>query len=179
MSKAEGCETYGKESITKDPFIFYPIPALPPGAGDFTIRLQKFWSQRQDVPTVSLMFKHELHLTPPLLISCPHGNFLAPVKGCSCRERMQKKKKKIQILNISESLTVISQGNEWLLITIWFSQATGRKGDCYANLNNSSLCDNSISHFKLIYCQPDAFPRSSAHFSEYESVFWGLIVPGH
>lgn len=31
-----------------------------------------------------------------------------------------------------------------------------RKGDCYANLNNSNPCDNSISHFKLTYCHPDA-----------------------
>lgn len=70
-----------------------------------------------------------------------------------------------QILNISESFTVISHGNEWLLITIWFSLTTGRNRDYDANLNNSSLCDNSISHFKWIDCHPDAFLRPSVHFS--------------
>lgn len=55
-----------------------------------------------------------------------------------------------------ESFTVISHGNERPWLPFGFSLNTVRKGDCYANLNNSSQCDNSISHFKLTYCHPDA-----------------------
>lgn len=59
-------------------------------------------------------------------------------------------------LGTCESFTVISHGNERPWLPFGFSLNTVRKGDCYANLNNSSQCDNSISHFKLTYCHPDA-----------------------
>lgn len=157
--KAEGlvsCGKHRKRRITKDSLSFIPYQLCPWGRenSDF----QKFHSQRQQCLYCDVKTRASSDSPIPDFMSS--GSFLVPLKICSSRGRM----KKIQILDISESFTVISHGNGWLLITIWFCLTTGRKGDCYANLNNSSLGDNSIFHFKLIYCQLAAFLRSSVHF---------------
>lgn len=114
------------------------------------------------------------------LSDCPFSDSMSLQQFSGSSEGLlaqRENEEKIQILNISDYFTVISHGNEWLLITSWFSLTTGRKRDCYANLNNSNLCDISISHFKLIQYQPDTFLRSSVHFQLCESVFFGLIAP--
>jgi hypothetical protein len=87
----------------------------------------------KSIPVVSLMLKCERHLIPLAYVLAALLWF--QLTFCLWRENAEN----TQVLNISESFTVISHGNERILITIWFSLTTGRKRDCYANLNNSSL----------------------------------------
>lgn len=136
-----------KKRITKDSFSFYLMPALSLGAGIYPSDFQKFQSQRQGCPCC------EPDVQTRAASDSPFSDCMSSWQFSGSREgllMLRQKAKNIQILSISESFTLISHGNKCLLITIWFSLTTGRKGDCHANLNNSSLCDNSISHFNIV-----------------------------